>query len=229
MKTLLLGLSLLVLLSCSAKELPDGYAPLTEAEVSEALKDALSRAAATSAVRASSHDGYYGNPQLKIGFPDNALKLEETLREKGFGDELDQFLLRLNRSAETAASRARPYFIKEITAMSVDDPFDTLNGEADAATRYLIDNSRDELYQQFEPVVSAALDETQATDAYNQIVERYNALPWVFDVDPDIDEYVSEKAIDGLFVLMAEEEARIRNISAARTTRLMKRVFGSLD
>jgi hypothetical protein len=113
--------------------------------------------------------------------------------------------------------------------MSIDDAFDILEGEDDAATRYLIDEAHDELYDQFRPIVIAALDDTSATRYYGKIVNRYNDLPLVFDVDPDLSDYVTEKAIDGLYVLMAQEEYRIRTISAARSTRLMKRVFGSLD
>jgi hypothetical protein len=113
--------------------------------------------------------------------------------------------------------------------MTIDDAFDILNGEKNAATNYLIDNASDELYAQFRPIVVAALDETSATRYYSDIVKRYNALPLVFDVNPDLADYVTEKAIDGLFLLMAQEEARIRTVSSARSSRLMKRVFGSLD
>jgi len=230
MRALLLILPLLMLFGCSGKELQQiGYAPLTEEEVTQALKDALSRGIARSAASAAQTDGYFGNPQLKIKLPEDAEKLENTLRKLGFGGEIDRSVLQLNRAAEKAAASAKPVFIKAITAMSIDDAFDLLNGEADAATSYLSDESRDELYQQFRPIVSEALAETSATRYYGDIVKRYNALPLVFDVDPDLDNYVTEKAIDGLFLLMAQEEARIRSIASSRSTRLMKRVFGSLD
>jgi len=231
MKYLLIGLSLLMLVSCSSRDLEmiEGYMPLTEEEVSEALKDALSRGVSISAAKASKVDGFYASPQLKIGFPQDAGKLERALRKIGLGEQLDQFELQLNRSAELAAKRAKRVFIKQITAMTIDDAFDILNGPPDAATRYLIDNSRAELYEAFRPIVSDALDETLATRYYAKIVKRYNALPGAFHVDPDLVGYTTGKAIDGLFVLVAEEEARIRAVSSARTTRVMKRVFGSLD
>jgi len=230
MKTLLFGLALLVLSGCSAKDLQEiGLATLTEAEVTQALKDALSYGITRSAVNAGKTDGYFADSRLKIGLPQDAEKLENTLRKIGLGEQIDRSVLQLNRAAEKAAASAKPVFIKSITAMTIDDAFDILNGDLDAATQYLIDDSRDELFDQFRPIIVAALDETSATRYYSDIVKRYNALPLVFDVDPDLADYVTDKAIDGLFLLMAQEEARIRTISSARSSRLMKRVFGSLD
>jgi hypothetical protein len=230
MKIIIITMAMLTLLGCSGRELSmPGYAPLTEAEVTQALKDALSRGIARSAVAASRTDGFFANPELKIELPEGAQTMQKTLRRLGFGAQIDRSVLQLNRAAEKAAARARPVFIKAITRMTISDAFGILNGERDAATRYLLDNTRDELYEQFKPVVVEALNETSATRYYADIVSRYNALPFVFDVDPDLADYATEKTIDGLFVLMAQEEARIRTISSARTTRLMKRVFGSLD
>jgi hypothetical protein len=238
MKIFLIGLTLLSLFGCSGKDLQAlgqeldqglGQVPLTEAEVTQALRDALSRGIVRSAASAGRTDGYFANPSLKIGFPEDAEKLEKTLRKLGLGAQIDRSVLQLNRAAEKAAARAKPVFIKAITAMTIDDAFDILNGDQDAATQYLIDNSRDELYDQFRPIVVEALDETSATRYYRDIVKHYNALPLTFNVDPDLAGYVTEKAIDGLFLLMAQEEAHIRNLSSARSTRLMRRVFGSLD
>ena len=227
MKTALVSLLMLVMLGCSSKDLQKlGYAPLTEAEVTQALRDALGRSISLSAANASRVDGYLGNPQISIELPEDAEKLEKTLRKLGFGRQIDRARVQINRAAEQAA---KPIFLSAITRISIDDAFDILNGDSDAATRYLEDETRDELYDQFRPVVVRALDETSATRYYRDIVERYNALPLVFDVDPDLADYVTEKAIGGLFLLMAQEEARIRNYSTARSTRLMKRVFGSLD
>lgn len=230
MRAFLFLLPLLMLPGCSGK-IPQetGYAPLTEAEVTQALKDSLSRGIVRSAASAGRIDGYYANPQLKIELPEDADNLKNTLRKLGFGVEIDRSVLQLNRAAERAAGRAKPVFIKAITSMNIDDAFDLLNGAQDAATRYLIDGSRDELYEQFRPIVSEALIETSAAHYYADIVKRYNALPLVFDVDPELDDYVTEQALDGLFLLMAEEEAIIRSLPASRSTRLMRRVFGSLD
>jgi len=234
MRVLLIGLTLLSLFGCSGKDLQElgqelDLLPLTEAEVTQALKDALSRGIVRSAASASRTDGYFANPSLKIEFPQDAEKLEKTLRKLGLGAQIDQSVLQMNRAAEQAAARAKPVFIKAITAMTIDDAFAILNGDLDAATQYLNDHSREELYDQFRPIVVEALDETSATRYYRDIIMHYNALPLTFDVDPDLAEHATQKAIDGLLLLMAQEEAYIRNLSSARSTRLMKRVFGSLD
>ena len=230
MRVFRLILPLLMLFGCSGKVPQEtGFAPLSEAEVTQALKDALSRSIVLSAASAGRTDAYFANPQLKIELPEDADKLQNTLRKLGFGAEIERSVLQLNRAAERAAARAKPVFIKAITALSIDDPFDLLNGEPDAATRCLIDESRDELHEQFRPIVSEALVETSAAYYYADIVKRYNALPLVFDVDPDLEDYATEQALDGLFLLMAQEEARIRTLASSRSTRLMRRVFGSLD
>ena len=230
MRIFLIGMMLLFLFGCSGKDLQEpGLVPLTEAEVTQALKDALSRGIVRGAAIAGRTDGYFANPSLKIEFPEDAEKLKKTLRKLGLGTQVDRSVLQLNRAAENSAARAKPVFIKAITAMSIDDAFDILNGDPDAATQYLIDNTRYELFDKFRPIVVEALDETSATRYYGDIVKHYNALPLTFDVDPDLVDYATEKAIDGLFLLMAQEEAHIRNLSSARSTRLMKRVFGTLD
>ena len=233
MRYLVIGLLFSALLGCSSKDLDElrelGYAPLTRAEVTQALKDALSRGVTRGVAVASASDGYFGNPQLKIELPEEAQRMETTLRKLGFGAEVDKAVLRINRAAEEAASRARPIFIKAITEMTIYGAFDILNGDQDAATRYLRSSTYDELYDQFRPVIAEALEETAATRYYDDIVTRYNALPFTSNLDPDLAGHVTEGAIDGLFVLIAEEEARIRSNPAARTTRLLQRVFGSLD
>ena len=230
MRTFLLILPLLMLFGCSDKALQEtDYVPLTEAEVTQALKDVLSRGIVRSVASASRSDGYFANPQLKIELPEDAAKLTNTLRKLGFGADIDRSVLQLNRAAEQAAGRAKPVFIKAITSMSIDNAFDLLNGAQDAATRYLIDESGDELYEQFRPIISEALAETSAARYYADIVNHYNALPLVYDADPQLDDYLTEQALDGLFVLMAQEEATVRTLASSRSTRLMRRVFGSLD
>ena len=238
MKLLLIGLALLALAGCSEKDLRQAIeiidssveeAPLTRSEVVAALKDSLSRGISKGALIASSKNGYYGNPELRIPFPAEVSEVDRALRKIGLGKEVDRFVKQLNRSAELAAAKARPIFIKSISAMTIRDAFDILNGEADAATRYLMRTTGDELRAQFRPIVSDKLGETSATRYYGDIVKRYNQLPFVSKVDPDLESYATDKAIEGLFLLIAEEEANIRANPAARTTQLLRRVFGSLD
>ena len=238
MKMLLIGLALLTLAGCSEKDLRQAIeiinasaeeVPLTQSEVVAGLKESLSRGISKGALIASSKNGYYGNPELRIPFPAEVREVDKALRKIGLGKEVDRFVKQLNRSAELAAARARPIFIKSITAMTIRDAFDILNGEADAATRYLMRTTGDELRAQFRPIIGEKLAETSATRYYGDIVKTYNELPFVSKVDPDLESYATDKAIEGLFLLIAEEEANIRANPAARTTELLRRVFGSLD
>lgn len=229
---------IVMLAGCSEKDLRQAYevltestenAPLTTTEVVAALKDSLSQGISKGALIASARDGYYGNPRLKIEFPPEVSKVEEALRKIGFGKDVDRFVKQLNRGAEKAATKAKPIFIKAITSMTIEDAFGILNGADDAATQYLVRTTGGELRRQFLPIVSDTLQQTKATRYYGDIVNKYNQLPLVDDVDPDLESYATDQAIAGLFVLIADEEARIRANPAARTTELLQRVFGSLD
>ena len=233
-----LSIALLALVGCSEKDLRQTYQiitessgdiPLTSTEVVAALKDSLSRGISKGSQIASARDGYYGNPRLKIEFPSEVQRVEQALRQIGLGKEVDRFVLQLNRSAEKAAAKSKPIFITAITSMTIADAFEILNGTEDAATQYLVRTTGDELRAQFRPIVRDTLQQTSATRYYGDIVNRYNQLPLVKDVNPDLESYATDKAIAGLFVLIADEEARIRADPAARATELLRRVFGSLD
>jgi hypothetical protein len=238
MRLILIGIMMLLLSGCSEKDMRQTYdlinssvteVPLTRQEIVAALKESLSKGITRGAALASRKNGYFGNPQLKIEFPRDVIKVEKTLRGIGLGGEIDRFVKQLNRSAEKAAARARPIFVRAITALTINDAVEILNGPPDAATRYLMRTTGSELRKQFLPIVRETLNQTSATRYYGDIVKQYNALPLVADVNPDLDQYATDKAIDGLFVLIAEEEANIRANPVARTTELLRRVFGSLD
>ena len=238
MKKFIVILLMLGLTACSEKDIRQTIeiinesaeeVPLSTAEVTAALKDSLSRGISKAAIIASADDGYYANPALKIEFPSDAIKVEKALRKIGLGGEVDRFVRQLNRGAESAAEKAKPIFIKAITSMSISDAFAILNGQPDAATQYLIRTTGDDLYDQFLPVVSDSLQQVKATRYYGEIVTRYNQIPGVRKVNPDLDDYATERAVAGLFLLVAEEEANIRANPRARTTQLLRRVFGSLD
>ncbi|TNF87108.1 MAG: DUF4197 domain-containing protein [Gammaproteobacteria bacterium] len=238
MRKLLIILLLLAPAGCSEKDLRETLeiieasaeeVPLTRVEVVQGLKDALARGISRGAVIASARNGYLGNPKLRIPFPEEIGQVESAFRKLGLGSEVDRFVRQLNRSAEKAASRAKPIFIRAITSMTIRDAFEILNGEPDAATRYLIRTTGDDLRAEFRPIVSDKLKETSATRYYGDIVRRYNMLPLVKKVDPDLESYATDKAIEGLFLLIADEEANIRANPRARTTQLLRRVFGSLD
>lgn len=198
---------------------------LSQAEVAEGLKQALSQGISKGAAQASKTDGYYRNPKIKLPFPEDVQKVEQKLRQIGLGSEVDKFILTLNRGAEEAAKEAKPIFIDAIKSMSIQDAWAILKGDDNAATEYLRRTTGTKLRAKFQPVISQALDKTEATRYYGNIVSTYNQLPGVQRVNPDLEDYATSKAIDGLFLLVAEEEKNIRENPVARTTELLKKVF----
>ena len=200
--------------------------PLTTEEVGRGLKEALINGISKGAGKASALDGYFLNPKIKIPFPSEAKKVENTLRDIGLGNEVDKFIKTLNRGAEEAAKEAKPIFVAAIKSMTIEDAWGILKGEQDAATQYLKRTTSTQLTQKFQPIIHNALQKVNATKYYGDLVTRYNKIPLVKKVNPDLDAYATEKAIDGLFLLIAEEEANIRANPVARTTDLLKKVFG---
>ena len=236
MKPLRLSIFLL-LVSCTSTQLSqtlgdinrsigvDG--PLTSEEVAEGLKEALIQGISNGSDRASMVDGYFKNPEIKIPFPPDVKKVEEKLRQIGLGNEVDKFVMTLNRGAEDAAKEAKPIFVSAIKSMTISDAWGILKGQDDAATQYLKRTTSDQLKGKFKPVIRQSLDKVNATKYYGDIVNTYNKIPLVEDVNPDLDDYATSMAIDGLFTLIAGEEKKIREDPVARTTALLKKVFGS--
>lgn len=202
---------------------------LTSEEVAQGLKQALTKGISKGADQAAEEGGYYQNPRLRIPFPEDAQRVEQKLRQIGLGNEVDKFIVTLNRGAEEAAKEAKPIFISAIRQMSIQDAWGILRGNEDAATQYLRRTTSDELRTKFEPVITKALDQVNATRYYGDIVSTYNRLPGTTDVNPDLTDYATERALDGLFLLVAEEEKNIRENPVARTTELLKRVFAQVD
>jgi len=203
--------------------------PLTESDVISGLKAALEKGANFASQQGSQEDGYFKNTLIKIPFPPDAAKAEEKLRQIGLGGEVDKFILTLNRGAEEAAKKSAPIFSSAIRSMTIQDAWGILKGEDDAATQYLIRTTSTQLKAEFKPVVKAALDQVSATKYYTDLVNSYNKIPLVTKVDPDLEDYATDMAIKGLFTLVAQEEAKIREDPLARTTDILRRVFGSQD
>lgn len=199
--------------------------PLTTAEVGEGLKEALIKGISNGSDLASRVDGYFKNPKIKIPFPPEAKKVEDKLRQLGFDKDVDRFIMTLNRGAEEAAKEAKPIFVTAIKSMTIQDAWGILKGEPDAATQYLKRTTTIQLREKFKPVIKDALSKVNATKYYGDIVNTYNQLPFVQDVNPNLDDYATDKAMEGLFLLISEEEKKIREDPLARTTDLLKRVF----
>ena len=199
--------------------------PLTTTEVGNGLKEALKQGITKGSTQASKVDGYFGNALLKILVPPEMQKVEQKLRSLGFNKLMDDFTLSLNRGAEEAAKTARPIFVDAITAMTIPDAWNILKGSDDAATMYLKNNTGQKLYTAFKPVIQNALQKVNATKYYKDVINTYNQIPFVTQVNPDLEDYVTNKAIDGLFLLIKKEEVNIRNNASARVNEILKKVF----
>ena len=195
-------------------------------EIVDGLKEALNVSAINSATLLSAKDGFFKNQAIKILLPPDVKMVESKLRSIGLGSEVDKALLSMNRAAEEAAKDAAPIFINAIKGMSVNDAIGLVTGPKDAATQYLKKTTAAQLTQQFTPVISKALDKTEATKYWGDVFGTYNKLPFVQPVNPDLEKYVTEKALDGLFYTMAIEEAKIRKDPAGTANSLIESVFG---
>ena len=200
---------------------------LSEGDIVSGLKEALTIGISNGSAEASKTDGYFKNELIKIIIPPEAQKVATTLRKMGFGSEVDKFTLSLNRAAEDAAKKSKPIFVKAITSMTITDALSILKGQDDAATVYLKKTTNGELYKTFFPVVDSTLQLNKATQYYADLVNTYNKIPLVKKVDPNLKEYATQKTIDGLYILIAQEEKKIRKDPAARVTQILKNVFGS--
>jgi hypothetical protein len=208
------------------KALGTTQSPLTTGEVAEGLKEALIKGISKGSDLVSITDGYFKNPEIKIPFPPEVQKVENTLRNIGLGGQVDKFVLSLNRGAEDAAKEAKPIFIATIKSMTIQDAWAILKGEENAATEYLKRTTSGLLKEKFKPVIQTSLNKVNATKYYGEIVTRYNQIPLVDKVNPNLDDYATDKAIEGLFTMIAKEEKEIRQDPVARTTELLKKVFG---
>jgi len=234
MKKIILAWSV-ILCSCTTAQINQALSgvnkntakPLTSAEVGEGLKEALINGISKGADQTSQLDGYFKNPEIKLPFPPDVKKVEDRLRQMGLGGEVDKFVMTLNRGAEEAAKEAKPIFISAIKQMTIDDAFGILKGEPDAATQFLKRTTTSQLKEKFKPVVQSSLDKVSATKYYGDLIGTYNKIPLVQKVNPDLNEYATDMAIQGLFIMIAKEEKNIRQDPLARTSDLLKRVFGS--
>jgi hypothetical protein len=201
----------------------------TNSEISMGLKEALEKGTGISTDRLSLTDGYLKNLDVKILFPDEAKQVEKTLRSLGLGSLCDQAITSLNRAAEDAAKEAKPIFTAAIKQMTFQDVQNILLGESDAATQYFQRTTTDSLSSKFSPIIDSSLKKVNATKYWGDVMGRYNKIPLVKPVNTDLTAYVTEKAIQGLFVEIAKEELKIRENINARTSSLLQKVFGYAD
>ncbi|MDF1672951.1 MAG: DUF4197 domain-containing protein [Vicingaceae bacterium] len=195
-------------------------------EAAEGMKEALGKGVEKGVAQLNKKDGYFKDLEIKIPMPKEAKSVEEKLRKMGQGKKVDEAIESMNRAAEDAAEGAKDIFVVAIKAMTVKDAVSIIKGDKDAATKYLSKATRAELVKKFQPVIKASLDKVGATKHWKSVFGTYNKLPMVKKVNPDLEEYVTNKSLDGLFIQIAKEELNIRENPAARVTDLLKKVFG---
>lgn len=194
-------------------------------EIVSGLKEALSIGTQKAVELVSQEDGYFGHELIKILMPEEMKKVTDALAAIGFQKQVDEFVLTLNRAAEKAAPAAVSIFVDAIKAMSFEDAANILGGEETAASEYFKENTSEDLYAAFNPIISATMEEVGVTKTYKQLMDKYSSLPFVSEIAIDLDEYVTNKSLDGLFYMVGEEEKKIRTDPAARVTDLLKKVF----
>ncbi|MBA3648669.1 MAG: DUF4197 domain-containing protein [Chitinophagales bacterium] len=199
---------------------------LSNEQIVSGLKEALLLSAAKSANLLNLKDGFFGNQLIKILMPPEAQNVESKLRAIGFGDQVDKAILSMNRAAEKASKDAAPIFMNAVKSMSFSDAVGILKGSNNAATEYLKKTTTSQLSAQYSPVIKNALDSTDATKYWGDVFTTYNKLPFVKPVNADLTAYVTQKALDGLFNTMAQEEAKIRKDPAGTANDIIKTVFG---
>lgn len=219
----------LCLLAATLAVAAGGLASLTTAESADGLKTALNQAASVAVASLGKADGFMGNPEVRIPLPGKLQKATKTLKKIGLGKQTDALTLAMNRAAEAAVPEARALFIDSIKQMSVTDALNILKGPEDAATSYFRDSMSDKLTQKFLPVVSKATADVQLAQRYNDVARKASALGLVEERDANLDAYVTRKALDGLFVTMAKEEAAIRKNPMGQASSLLRKVFGAID
>jgi len=207
-----------------------GEAALSERDVANGLKEALVQGITYGSEKASAEDGFFRNERIRIPLPEDLRRVESTMRQLGLGSEVDRVILTINRGAENAAREALPIFVTAIRQLTVEDAWSILRGEQDAATTYLRRTTSSELTTLFLPRIQESLQQVGATKHYSDLVRAYNAIPTTTrKIDPDLNQYVTDMALDGLFTLVAEEEKNIRENPLQRTSALMRRVFAAQD
>ncbi len=210
-----------------AYEKPAAKSPLPDAKLASGLKEALQVGTGNAVNSTGRVDGYFGNPAIKILMPEKMRTLEKGLRTVGYGPQVDEFILSMNRAAEKAAPAAKKIFLDAVTQMTFDDVRKIFSGGDTAATDYFKTKTGGDLAKAFRPIVAKATSEVGVTQKYKQLVGQAQSIPFVKTESLDIDQYVVGKALDGLFYQLAQEEKNIRKNPAARVTNLLKEVFGS--
>ncbi|HUH46199.1 MAG TPA: DUF4197 domain-containing protein, partial [Arenibacter sp.] len=205
------------------------YSSLGNDEIANGLREALDMGIKKQVSKLTQTDGFLKNELVKIILPQELQKVDKTLRDIGLSNLADEGLKILNRAAEEAVSEATPIFVNAVRGITFGDAKNILLGGDNAATQYLTQATRAELYAKFNPVIKKSFEKVGADKIWGNLITRYNALPLTNDVNPDLTDYVTQEALQGVFTMIAVEEKEIRTKASARTTTLLKRVFALQD
>ena len=234
MKKLLCLVTVFILTSCAelqdiASQLPQSGYGITNTEIASGLRQALDFGIDKQVTKLTQEDGFFKNELVKITLPAELQKVDKTLRDIGLGNLADQGLKVLNRAAEDAVKEATPIFVSAVKEITFNDARNILLGQDNAATKYLLGKTKSQLYAKFNPVITNSLDKVGANQIWSNIIERYNSIPLTRNVNPDLTDYVTTEALNGVYTMIALEEKDIRTDISARTTMLLKRVFSLQD
>ncbi|WP_350292400.1 DUF4197 domain-containing protein [uncultured Croceitalea sp.] len=209
-------------------QLPPG-GPLGNEEIAGGLREALNMGIEKQVSKLTLKDGFYKNELVKIVLPDELKKVDKTLRSVGLGNLADEGLKVLNRAAEDAVSEATPIFVEAVKGITFNDAKNILLGNDNAATSYLQQGTKTKLYDKFNPIIKSSFEKVGADKIWNNLINRYNNLPLTNDVNPDLTDYVTQKALSGVYTMVEVEEKEIRTKISSRTTDLLKKVFALQD
>ena len=233
MKKIIAIITIFMLQSCAelqeiANQLPQSTG-MSQAEIGMGLREALDKGITKQVSKLTAVDGFYKNELVKILLPSELQKVDKTLRDVGMGKLADEGLKVLNRAAEDAVKQATPIFVDAVKQITFTDAKNILLGGDGAATQYLQNTTSNALYAKFNPVIKNSFAKVGADKVWSNIITKYNSIPLVTKVNPDLTDYTTNKALEGVYKMIAVEEKDIRNNIASRTTDLLKRVFALQD
>lgn len=232
-KIIIAFVGLLMLNSCAelqqvVNQLPQG-GTLGNADIAAGLRQALDFGIDKQVQRLTLKDGFYKNNLVKILMPEELQKVDKTLRDIGLGSLADDGIKMLNRAAEDAVKEATPIFVDAVKGITFNDAKNILLGQDNAATQYLESRTNTALYGKFKPVIQNSFAKVGADRIWTNLIERYNKIPFVNKVNPDLTDYVTNEALEGVYTMIAVEEKKIRTKVGSRTTDLLKKVFALQD
>ncbi|MEM9000975.1 MAG: DUF4197 domain-containing protein [Bacteroidota bacterium] len=234
MKRIIAVSMVLTFTSCSelqqvVNQLPQGTSTIGNEEIANGLKEALNLGIEKQVTKLTAKDGFFKNELVKILLPDELKKVDKTLRDVGLANLADEGLRVLNRAAEDAVGEAIPIFVDAVKGISFADAKDILLGSDNAATRYLEQNTGSRLYEKFSPIIKNSFEKVGADQIWSNLITQYNKLPLTNDVNPDLTDYVTQEAMNGVYTMIAIEEKAIRTKVSSRTTDLLRKVFKIQD